>query len=183
MIRYDQEFWMCTLPSTLKGTANVLPGCGVKINYLYYWSDTFRDPVIECQQVPVRYDPFDAGTAYAFVRRQWVQCHSECFAVFQGGSEREVMVASKELRRRHQCHSGQLKITARKLADLFQSIEADEVLLAQRLCDRETQTLRSGLAPTTTGPEMENDDQVVKESTELQPGIEAPTSYETYEEF
>ena len=32
---------MCTLPSTLKGTAKVLPGCGVKINYLYYWSDTF----------------------------------------------------------------------------------------------------------------------------------------------
>jgi putative transposase len=183
MIRYDQEFWMCTLPSTLKGTAKVLPGCGVKINYLYYWSDTFRDPEIECEQVPVRYDPFDAGTAYAFVRHQWVRCHSEHYVVFQGRSEREVMVASKELRRRHQRHSGQLKITASKLADLLQSIEVDEVLLAQRLCDRESQTLRSGLAPTTTGSERENDDQVVKKNTRLQLVMEAPTTYETYEEF
>ena len=65
--------------------------------------------------VPVRYNPFDAGTAYAFAGHQWVQCHSEHYAVFQGRSEREVMVASKELRRRHQCHAGQLKITAEKI--------------------------------------------------------------------
>lgn len=183
MIPYDQDFWMCTLPSTLKGTAKVLPGCGVKINYLYYWSDTFRDPEIECQQVPVRYDPFDAGTAYAFAGRQWVQCHSEHYAVFQGRSEREVMVASKELRRRHQCHSGQLKITARKLADLLQSIEADEVLLAQRLRDRESRILRLGMAQTTAGPQGENDDQVEKKSAEQEPGKETPGHYATYGEF
>ena len=75
MIPYDQEFLMCTLPSTEKGTAKVQPGSGVKINHIYYWADAFRDPGIEGQQVPVRYEPFDVGQAYAFVRHQWVQCH------------------------------------------------------------------------------------------------------------
>ena len=61
MIPYDQEFLMCTLPSTQKGTAKVQPGCGVKINHIYYWADGFRDPGIEGQQVPVRYEHFDVG--------------------------------------------------------------------------------------------------------------------------
>jgi hypothetical protein len=93
------------------------------------------------------------------------------------------MVASKELRRRHQCHSGQLKITARKLADLLQSIEADEVLLAQRLRDRESRILRLGMAQTTAGPDGENDDQVEKKNAEQEPGKETPDHYATYGEF
>ena len=45
------------------------PGRGVKINHIYYWSTSFQVPGLENQQVPVRYDPFDAGSAYAFVER------------------------------------------------------------------------------------------------------------------
>ena len=40
IIRYDQDFLMCTMPTTAKGTAKLSPGRGVKINHLYYWSDT-----------------------------------------------------------------------------------------------------------------------------------------------
>jgi transposase InsO family protein len=181
LIPYDREFLMCTLPSTEKGTATVQTGCGVKINHIYYWADAFRDPGIEGQQVPVRYDPFDSGEAYAFVRHQWVQCHSEHYAAFQGRSEREVMLASKELRRRHQRHSGRLKITARKLADLLQSLEADEVLLAQRMRDRESRAVRSGLAKTVTNPEARIGDR--KDDAGLQPDKEGPDSHETYGEF
>jgi len=181
MIPYDHEFLMCTLPSTLKGTAKVRPGCGVKINHIYYWADAFRDPGIEGQQVPVRYEPFDVGEAYAFVRHQWVQCHSEHYAAFQGRSEREVMLASKELLRRHQQHSGQLKITARKLADLLQSLEADEVLLAQRMRDRESRVVRSGLALMITNPEGDQKNDVGLPPEEE--GPPSPDSCETYGEF
>ena len=68
MIRYDQEFLVFTMPTTPKGTARVVPSRGVKIRHLYYWCDRFRDPKVEGQPVEVRYDPFDAGSAYAFVR-------------------------------------------------------------------------------------------------------------------
>lgn len=33
---------MATSPSPLKGLALVQPGRGIKVNYLYYWSDAFR---------------------------------------------------------------------------------------------------------------------------------------------
>jgi hypothetical protein len=126
----------------------------------------------------VRYEPFDVGQAYAFVGHQWVQCHSEHYAAFQGRSEKEVMLASKELLRRHQGQSARLKITARKLADLLQSLEADEVLLAQRMRDRESRAVRSGLALTMTNTEGRIGHR--KDDGRPPPGKEGPHSHETY---
>ncbi len=150
MIPYDQEFLMATLPATPRGTAKVTPGRGVKINHIYYWSASFQDPSVENQRVPIRYDPFDVGTAYAFVRRHWVQCHSEYYTVFHGHSEKELMIASKELHRRQQCHSQGLAVTAKKLAGFLQSLEAVELLMAQRLRDQEAQATRN--APVAGAP-------------------------------
>jgi hypothetical protein len=124
------------------GTAQVLPGRGVKIHYIYYWSDMLRDPEIERSQVPVRYDAFDIGTAFAFVKGHWVQCHSEYFAIFQGHSERELMLATQELRKRHREHARQRSLSARTIGDFLQSIEAQEILLAQRLRDYQARAFR-----------------------------------------
>lgn len=121
-------------------------GRGVKINHIYYWSDSFREPGIENESVQVRYDPFDLGTAYAFVRNQWVVCRSEHFTAFQGRSEKEVMIASREVQKRRQEHSRQGGITARRLADFLISVESEEVLLQQRLRDRDGTAARSGSA-------------------------------------
>jgi putative transposase len=144
-ITYNDEFVVLTLPTTPKGTARVMPSCGVKIHYIYYWCEAFRQ--IEGAEVPVRYDPFDAGTAYAFVRKQWLQCHSDCYGTLKGRSEREIMLATAELRRRRQNHSADFHITARRLAEFLQSVEAEEALLTQRLRDRESRALRLGIPP------------------------------------
>src|SRR5262249_1047191 len=69
-IAYDRDFLTLTLPSPRKGTAKIAAGRGMKVNHLYCWSEHFRNPTWETQQVPVRYDPFDVGTAYAFVDGQ-----------------------------------------------------------------------------------------------------------------
>lgn len=142
-IPYNQDFMIVTLPAAPKGTAKVMPGRGVKVNHIYYWSGSFQDPAIEDQQVPVRYDPFDAGTAYAYVERRWVECHSEYYALFNGRSEKELMLASNEIRRRQQRHSQGLAMTAKKLGTFLHSVEADEVLLMQRLRDQEAQATRN----------------------------------------
>jgi putative transposase len=147
MIPYDQEFLIATLPTTPKGTALVAVGRGVKINQIYYWSDRFLEPGIENESVPVRYDPFDLGTAYAYVRKQWVACRSQHFGAFRGRSEKEVMIASREILKRRQEHSRRGGITARRLADFLTSIESEEVLLQQRLRDRESAAVRNGSAP------------------------------------
>jgi hypothetical protein len=91
----------------------------------------------------VRYDPFDAGTAYAFVQGAWVECHSEYYSVLRNRSEREIKVATEELRRRRRLHSQQFNVTAKKLAEFLESVEAEEQLLAQRLRDREMQHVLS----------------------------------------
>jgi len=142
-INYDREFFIMTLPTTSSGTAQVLPGRGVKIHYTYYWSDLFRDPEIERKQVPVRYDAFDAGTAFAFVKGQWVQCHSEHYAIFQGHSERELMLATQELRKRHRQHACQRGLSAKTIGDFLQSVEEREILLTQRLRDCQARVTRS----------------------------------------
>ena len=141
-ISNDHELFTMTLPTTAAGTAQVLPGRGVKIHYIYYWSDLFRDPEVERRQVPVRYDPFDAGTAFAFVKGQWVHCHSEFYAIFHGRSERELMLATQELRRRQRQHARERSLSARTLGDFLQSVEAQEILLTQRLRDRQSGTTR-----------------------------------------
>jgi hypothetical protein len=142
MIPYDEEFLIFTLPTTTKGKAKVVPGKGVKIHHVYYWAEAFRDPQIQGVQAEVRYDPFDAGIAYAFVHKQWVRCHSEHYAVLKGRSEREIMLATQELRRRYHNHSAAFPVTARHLAGFLQSVEAEEVLLSQRLSDLESGGIR-----------------------------------------
>lgn len=145
LIAYDDTFRMLTLPSTKKGTARVSPGRGVKINHIRYWSDSFRDPQVEQSSVPVRYDPWDASLAYAFVGGQWVRCLSEHYKEFRGRSERELKVATQVLRKRLARGGEQFTITAKKLAAFLSSAESEEEVLAQRLADMESEGVRASI--------------------------------------
>ncbi|MGO9274112.1 MAG: Mu transposase C-terminal domain-containing protein [Terriglobia bacterium] len=144
LIAYDQSFLMSTLPTTPKGSAKVQPGRGVKIRCVYYWCEEFRAPEIEQKRVPVRYDPFDAGTAFAFVRNRWVPCHSEYYSVLRGRSEKEIMLPTQELHKQHSSHSQIFTLNAKRLAEFLQSVEAKEALLLQRACDREAREALEG---------------------------------------
>jgi len=141
-IPYDEAFLILTLPTTNKGTAKVVAGKGVKIHHVYYWCKAFLNPQIRGSIVAVRYDPFDIGVAYAFVHGQWVECQSEHYTVLKGHSEREMMLATEELRQRQRNHSADFDITARQLAEFLQSVEAQETVLTQRLSDLESRTIR-----------------------------------------
>jgi len=138
LIPYDDDFRMASLPTTTKGTAKVQPDNGVKINYLHYWSDAFRNPEVENSQVPVRYDPHDVSTAYAYVVGRWVRCDSEYAPRLQGHSEREFRLAAEELRKQNRDHARKMPITAKRLADFLQSAEVSVTLHSQRLHDTET---------------------------------------------
>jgi transposase InsO family protein len=176
-IAYDEEFLMTTLPTTTKGFAKVVPGRGVKVNHIYYWSDRFRNPAVEGTRAAVRYDPFDAGLAYAFVERQWVRCCSEYYRVFQGRSEKEILLASSELRRRHQARAAGWAMSARTLADFLQSVESEEILLAQRMRDRESGTARgSQLALAPAPPPL-------RIGAEAKPCAAPTAAHELYGEF
>jgi transposase InsO family protein len=172
IIRYDQDFMLCTMPSTIKGAAQICPGKGIKINHVYYWSDAFRDPELEQRRVAVRYDPFDAGTAYAFCHSQWVRCLSEYYSALHGRSEREIMLASREIHKQHQRHgANRLNLNARMLAAFLESVEAQEVLLLQRARDRESAAMRSDQAQSS----CQNPEDQGGLSQSCTPAVEFPT--------
>jgi putative transposase len=140
-MRYDEDFRYLSLAGPRRGkrgTAKVEQGRGVKINYVYYSSKYFALPGVEETEVLVRYDPFDIGVAYAFVQGNWVKCLSEHYLQLRGHTERELQVASAELRKSRQNHGRGASVTAKRLADFLASVEAHEVLLTQRQHDLES---------------------------------------------
>ncbi|QMS92341.1 DDE-type integrase/transposase/recombinase [Nostoc edaphicum CCNP1411] len=144
-IIYDDQFRILTLPSTLKGTAKVQPSTGVRINQQDYWSidDSFLRPDIEGQQVPVRYDPFDYGTAYAYVHGHWVRCISNHYNKFQGHSQREIMVATEILRQKK--HLFKQKATSKpgEIAQLLKNADQYEELKLQSQRDLAAKDVRN----------------------------------------
>ena len=147
-IEYDEDFIQSTLPGarTRKGTAKLVPGKGVKVNNIFYWSkgNVFLDhPELEKKQIPVRYDPYDMGHVYVSIKghRQPVECISEHHAQLKGRSERELQIATEELRQRNRRHAQQFTVTAAKLASFVTSVEAQETLLAQRKRDYEARAV------------------------------------------
>jgi hypothetical protein len=187
LVPYDETFRMLTLPTTQKGTAKVMPHLGVKINTLCYWSDAFLNSEVGKSQVPVRYDPFDAGVAYAFIKGHWIHCLSEHYAIFAGRSEREIQLATTELRKRHQLHGQQFTITARKLADFLTSLEAEELLLEQRLRDIEAREILTSKEPISAKmTQLSEDGSIRGRDIKAHSGWESQATEEilaTYEDF
>ena len=144
-IAYNEDFLMATRPSTPKGTALIQPGAGIKVNYLYYWNDAFRNPGVEKTKVPVRYDPFDMGVAYAYLEGRWVKCISQYYSTFVGRTEREVLLAAEEIRQKDKRNSVSTNISAKRLADFIASAQEHETLLLQRLRDLEAKSVLENL--------------------------------------
>jgi putative transposase len=145
-IAYDDEFLMASSPTTRKGTAKVEPGRGVKIHGIYYSAPPLRQPDVEGSSVKVRYDPFDIGVAYAYVRRRWVPCVSQYHAQLSGHTEKELLLASKEIRRQLQLHTTSAAVTARRLADFLAKASAHEAIRQQRLLDLEARAVLEAIA-------------------------------------
>ncbi|MBR8838553.1 MAG: DDE-type integrase/transposase/recombinase [Stigonema ocellatum SAG 48.90 = DSM 106950] len=132
----DDENWrILTLPTTQSGRGKIHPTKGIQIRGIHYWNSVFRDPEIHKISVEIRYDPFDVGIAYAYVRGQWVKCISEYYTILKGRTEKEIWLATAELQKRNSNHHRGFKVRAKKLAQFISTAEAEEVLLAQQLRD------------------------------------------------
>ncbi|HEU5376660.1 MAG TPA: Mu transposase C-terminal domain-containing protein, partial [Ktedonobacteraceae bacterium] len=136
-IPFDQDFLVLTLPGPPKGTVTVIPGNGIKLHGIYYWNSAFRSPKVERTQVPVRYDPFDIGVAYAYVQGRWVQCVSQYFGHLHGHSVRELELACQELHRSTSAYQVSKAVTAKRVAEMFAQEEAYEALVLQHMRDLE----------------------------------------------
>ncbi|HDR8972665.1 DDE-type integrase/transposase/recombinase [Burkholderia vietnamiensis] len=144
-VLYNDAFMLMTMPSTAKGTAKVTVR-GIKVNYCYYSSPALRILSRIGERVPVRFDPFDMGIAYAYIENKWHECHSEHYVVFRGRSQREVQLASERLREKFRLAGAQESVNAQRLADFLTTAEAEEAVALQRLHQLEMETSEPVLA-------------------------------------
>ncbi len=66
-----------------------------------------------------------------------MRCESEYNLLFRGRSEKEIQIASAELKGRQQNYNQNYKIRAKQLGQFLASTEASEILLEQRLRDEQ----------------------------------------------
>ncbi|QZN75520.1 TnsA endonuclease N-terminal domain-containing protein [Paenibacillus sp. DR312] len=130
-IPYDETFQILTMPTSNKGTAKVHPGRGFKNNYLHYWSESFRHPEVENKNVPIRYDPYNIGIAYAYVQNRWVMCMSDYYSVFNGRTEKQIKLAAKLIKQRNYNHSVNSLVNGKKLAELLRECDSEELQLQE----------------------------------------------------
>ena len=181
-IAYDDDFLQLTLPSTCKGTAKLVPGKGIKVNNIFYWArgDVFLDhPELENKQIPVRYDPYDAGHIYVSLpgHQQLIECISQYHAQLKGRSERELQIAAEEMRARDRHHSRQFSMTAAKLAHFITSVESQEALLTQQKRDYEARAIFSLMEGKPVPPhEVSSPDVVMEPETKEQPPLASSAS-------
>lgn len=142
-IPYDSACLMTTAPTTAKGTAKMLAGRGVVINYFLYWDEEFRDTLLEGKQVHVRFDPWNLGVAWAYIHNHWVECHSQHYAEMKDRTQKEIQIASGHLLERMRRYSrSRTTLTASALAEFLKNVERDEQILLQRLRDMEGKGIR-----------------------------------------
>lgn len=181
-VEYDELFYILTLPAPDTRKRKVQPGRGIKIHNIYYWSDIFRDPEIEKSMLWVRYDPWDAGIAYALARKQWVKCISSYYQYLQGRSEKEIRIVSAELNKRKRNYERKRMITDRELVEFLSSTHDEESdLVKQRLRDAENYKVHKAIQ---TGVVIENIEQN-QDSEPVQPSsnfIELQEDEDTLEE-
>ncbi|ALC88924.1 hypothetical protein AM500_03245 [Bacillus sp. FJAT-18017] len=123
-ISYDNVFEIMTLPSTLSGEATVQKS-GVKINYIYYWNDVFKSLHQLKTKVKVRFDPFNLGIAYAFVKGRWVKCISQYYSIFKSLTQKELKFITAELKKSNQNHARNFTINAQKIAKFLKDMESN----------------------------------------------------------
>ncbi|MCG7313422.1 TnsA endonuclease N-terminal domain-containing protein [Priestia flexa] len=141
LIPYNQDFLVLTMPSIKKGNVKVNSRTGIRINYTNYWNPIFKSILLDGNSVPVRYDPFDISTAYAYVNKQWVTCKSEYYREFKGKTEKELRIATEEIRKRKSNSGKSYTANARRIAEFFHSMESKEQNLTLKLKSQSTQNI------------------------------------------
>jgi hypothetical protein len=143
-----EDFRLLALPSTPKGTATVTRK-GLQVNWLLYQGLAIRDRSLRGHAVPVRLDPWDAGTVYAYVHGAWEPCTSTYYAAFQGHSWKEIGLLTQELNQQRRRGEEQRRMSASRLADFLLGVWERQGTYAERVRhqrqrDQELVVLRTG---------------------------------------
>src|SRR5688572_14680553 len=88
-------------PTELLGRRMIVPHRGIKIHYIYYWSDQFSYDQHARRLVEVKWAPQDIAVIFARLDGAWMPCYSEYYSALHGHTLSELLVALRRLRQRH----------------------------------------------------------------------------------
>ena len=184
MIPYDEDFLMATLPTTAKGVAKVASG-----------SRSEGEPdllLVGSLSEPGRGRHLRGGALRSFRRRRRIRFRGAAMGALLLGAPHDI---SGKIGERDP--SGEPRATpsspglcrrkghdSRKLADFLQSVESEELLLEQRMRDREGQSARR--ASLTVAPDRPDNGGAALQTppwTDPSPCAATPPAYELYGEF
>jgi transposase InsO family protein len=151
VISYNSAFIAQTCPAVHRGAAKVTPQ-GIKCNYRWFNCTEFGLPGHMGTRVPARYDPFNAGVAWAFLNGKWHRCTSEHYAIFSTYSERAIQFATERLHLLDRRSGRAIFINAERLAQFLMSTEGEEATAVQTLHDEEAGLHRSRINGATHSP-------------------------------
>lgn len=142
-VLFNEQFLVWTLPDVERKTREVIMGRGVKNCNIYYKSSELMAPELIGKHVDMKFDPFNIGIAYVYIHNRWVKCFSQYYGQLQGHTERELQIATEELKRRNRLGTIRRSINARTIALFLNDANEQEILLAQRLRDLESAPIRA----------------------------------------
>jgi putative transposase len=91
LLLLDRTFLIETCPSAdSTGTRVIDSQRGIRVHYLWFWTDEFRDRRWHGKSVPVRVDPWDARYCYALLGRDWQRCACKLVSQLSGVSRVEL---------------------------------------------------------------------------------------------
>jgi len=180
LIPYSEDFLMLTRPTTRTGQAKIFSSRGITVNSLHYWHEQMRSPQVWGKTVPVRYEPYDMGVAYAFLEGQWLECIADEYAYVHGRSEREWSFILEEWREQQRQY-GKKRVTVNGplLAQFLEEMLAEEEVLLQQQRDHEAQAIREAIV----GKRAEHEVAQVKMEAEQSAIVIDLTRIPQYEEY
>jgi len=144
-IYFNQDFLIATCPPVDRtGLRKVHRQRGVKVNDMLFWSPEFRDPGIAGQMLPVRYDPWDASSAYVRVKDRWVQARCRNLLHLGQLTDFERRALTEEFIRKGGEHAGDEK-SQQRLREFLQTFTPEGALAAALEREAENKALYNQL--------------------------------------
>jgi putative transposase len=143
---YTEQFLQLTCPTTRTGCAKLDGERGVVVNGLRYRHPLMHNSKDVGKCVPVLYEPFDMGRAYAFVEGQWLPCTADALLQVQGRSERQLEMIVDEMRSQQRQHGkNRVTVNGPLLAQFLEEMATEEQILLQQQRDLEGQPIREAI--------------------------------------
>jgi len=171
-ITYNREFELLCMPTNKTGVAKIDRVKGIHLNYQRYWCNEFTDPALSGKKVPVRFDPDNAGYAFAYVHGRWIECISEFAAIFKNRSVKQIEFITKDFKAKNKLMGQKQDITAQSMAEFLRQASFSEETQRQMWRDQELRARAQLESPATVAaeeiPDIVDVDVIEVDNQELQ---------------